>query len=101
MSIKVHGAPGTVSEGTTNPDHLIPAFSIELRTLDPDAMDRIEIEFPELEDNDPEDLDPEMVGYILEALFNALEECAPDGYYFGAHPGDGADYGFWPVEEVF
>lgn len=32
----------------------------------------------------------------FEYLFNQLEEMAPDGYYFGAHEGDGACYGFFP-----
>src|SRR3990167_2406528 len=36
--------------------------------------------------------------WVLDALFDALNDLAPDGYYFGAHWGDGADFGFWPVE---
>lgn len=36
--------------------------------------------------------------YWLEALFDRLEDLAPEGYTFGAHPGDGSDFGFWPVE---
>lgn len=34
----------------------------------------------------------------LASLFDALESIAPDGTYFGSIEGDGADFGFWPLE---
>jgi len=41
----------------------------------------------------------EASGWLLEALFDALDDIAPRGCYFGAHPGDGSNYGFWHNED--
>lgn len=35
--------------------------------------------------------------FVCEELFEALESYAPDGHRFGAHEGDGSDFGFWPI----
>lgn len=39
------------------------------------------------------------IAYLLAALADELDEVAPPGTYFGAHPGDGSDFGFWPATE--
>lgn len=31
-------------------------------------------------------------------LFDILQDCAPEGFYFGASEGDGACFGFWLIE---
>ena len=36
--------------------------------------------------------------YLNEYLWDYMNQIAPDGFYFGAHPGDGSDYGFWELE---
>ena len=43
---------------------------------------------------------PQHADWLMDDLFDALEECAPKGHYFGSHPGDGSDLGFWPTSGV-
>jgi hypothetical protein len=39
-------------------------------------------------------------GYILnEDACDWMNSIAPPGMYFGSHPGDGADFGFWTSED--
>lgn len=87
---------GTVSHGTMLPSDLIPAFLAELEALRGQPVDFVEpgTATPEWIAANPEDADE-----LLETLFDALDAYAPDGCYFGAHPGDGSDYGFWPAED--
>ena len=35
---------------------------------------------------------------LMEELEDVLVKYAPEGYYFGAHPGDGSDFGYWKQE---
>ena len=52
---------------------------------------------PSADDND-ERWESEEMSYLLnEELFDILNNYAPEGYYFGAHPGNGSDFGFWVI----
>lgn len=37
--------------------------------------------------------------FVIEDLFVALDSYAPSGYRFGAHDGDGSDFGYWLVQD--
>ena len=99
---------GTVSEGTMRPQDILPACMDVLLKYHPKAyqlaIGTISIEFDvtytELcGDKDHPAWQSEVMGWILGGIaWDAMDEIAPDGYYFGAHPGDGADYGFWLVD---
>lgn len=91
----------SISHGTMRPADLIPAFLDELARHDPDtaASYREEIPPAALEDDRAEFWDTEDAASILDSLFDALDSAAPAGCYFGAHPGDGSDYGFWMTAE--
>jgi len=88
---------GTLIHGTMRLGDLIPAFLDELKRLDPTSwiFGQWEHEIRDIE-NEWIERDPENAEYLLEALFDALNEHAPPYCYFGAHEGDGSDYGFWP-----
>ena len=45
--------------------------------------------------------DSDDVMYLLEDLFDALNDHAPIGCYFGSHPGDGSDFGYWAHDEDY
>jgi hypothetical protein len=71
---------GSISSGTLRPADLIRAFA--------DALAEC------IENAEPHDLDLADLA-ALEALQDDLQEFAPPFCYFGAHAGDGADFGFW------
>lgn len=98
----------SVSHGTMNPEHLLDAFSdfyeynigkkhskkgetlwAESRTLLRD------LKKPSKRTKSAEEDAP----YVLEEWFDFFNDIAPEGTFFGAHYGDGSDYGFWEFDE--
>ena len=92
----------SLSEATMRPQDLMPAFIYAIRQIDPDnkpLMDNIDELEKDIKNHGSDYYETEECSLDLAYLFDTLNELAPDGYYFGAHPGDGSDYGFWECEE--
>lgn len=91
---------GTVIAGTSRPQDVIPALYRELTWWD--AAKAVDISIPN-EIDELDDSNPWWKSYGAEEcaidLADALDSLAPEGMYFGPHPGDGADLGFWRVEQ--
>lgn len=86
----------SVSHGTMRTEDLIPTFHNVLHDIDPERAERLQADIAYTVLNHSENVDADD---ILHELFDILDEYSPDGYYFGAHVGDGSDYGYWPIEE--
>lgn len=104
-----YATPGSVSHGTLRPEDLLQTFAEEIKhqlNRNADLPLSFRQRLCDLADTaldcwlgDGETLDPEkaeLIDDLLNAsLPDALQEFAPPHFYFGAHPGDGADFGFW------
>lgn len=95
---------GSVIHGTMRNEDLIPTFLSELKERDTEKTYKKLIE--EIQQNqksttygDAGYYESEDATWDLEELFEALNELAPPFCYFGAHVGNGSDYGFWPDME--
>ena len=110
MARKIKNYPmGSVSSGTMQERDLIPAFLDELdwqvrqgkkrgylkeinrirRAADKEITEELDDYFTS-----------ESASFDLEYLFNSLNDFAAPYFYFGSHPGDGADYGYWLSEDM-
>ena len=91
---------GSVSSGTMRTQDLIPVFLDVLEGYAPEtAQDIRHAEdnrsvFDWLDNADETD-EPEAASYLLDELFDHLEEITAPYTHFGAHEGDGADFGYW------
>lgn len=101
---------GSVSAGTLLPSDLLFTFASELEDLTQRnakawcsdhgrlTRDRYIDLVRNAREVDAEE-DPDSADDLLSALTDALNDFAPDYCYFGAHPGDGADFGYWLIED--
>lgn len=94
---------GSVSHGTLRTEDLLVAFADELEyqiKRQPRSYKRRDARklITEARHTNP------ATEYALEMVYelqDALEEFAPPYCYFGTHPGDGSDFGYWVSEDVF
>jgi hypothetical protein len=97
----------SVIHGTHRNEDLIPSFMEVINIFDPEKAKELKAKYPEMEkalkdleeNEDTNYFESEESDYILnEVLFDVLDSFAPENYYFGSHPGDGSDFGFWKAE---
>jgi hypothetical protein len=97
---------GTLIHATLRTQDLIPCFLDAVREYAPAEYEQIMVSafgpipaYVQDEGDSCEWWQSDDASYLLEDLFNILNDVAPAGYYFGAHEGDGSDFGFWPLSE--
>lgn len=97
---------GTISAYTLNTADLMIAFSEELARISPDHdLVKKAAAVQTLWAAGWNDLyDTEQASELVDELQDALSEHAPPYCWFGSHPDDGADFGYWPsmdaIEEL-
>ena len=104
----VKAEPGTVISGTLRDGDLILAFANELSRLasqNPRSPQlglwcALAVSARLMIQNGQHIIWPEAGDEMLSDLADQLDEFSPRGHSFGAHEGDGADFGYWPCEEL-
>ena len=93
---EIEGLPlieeGTVIRATLRNQDLLPAFLQELKRIGGEIPQEVPRAWP---DEDAEYWISEQAVWDGNDLIIALNDLAPEGWYFGPHPGDGSDFGFW------
>jgi hypothetical protein len=99
---------GTLIAGTMRPQDLIPCFLEAVSEFAPAHYEGLMASafgpipaYVQDEGDSSEWWQSEDAAALLENLFDILHEAAPEGCYFGAHPGDGSDFGWWNDSELF
>ena len=92
---------GSISHGTMKSEDLLDTFMDYIEIANKERWRELSARFQRDWDNEVETTeDGEIfIDYFLnEDVWEVMEELAPDGYYFGAHIGDGSDFGYWRDE---
>lgn len=87
----------SISHGTLRTEDLIESFQEFLNAMEIPYKtygEWLNGDIPESEDQAEEWFNE----YLNSYLFDLLNAIAPTDYYFGAHPGDGSDFGFWEID---
>lgn len=98
---------GSISEGTLIPEELALETLYVLRRLRLSREDRTRVEALSKELDALEDADGTVAHYsedgadIWADVSDIADGYVPDYCYFGSHPGDGANVGVCPIEELF
>ena len=102
---------GSISHGTLRDEDLIPVFMDTLETMDAKRAKSLRWQYRKLfnyyseerikpySDREIERLNVDASYLVNEVLYDALNEHCPSYTYFGAHPGDGSDFGVWVSDE--
>ena len=97
---------GSVSRGTQTPYDLHRSFAALFAKLNPEGFEQLfhpanghSVFQSDAVCNPTHDWwKSEKAIEVIAILEDALNECAPNGMFFGASYGDGSDYGFWEYE---
>ena len=91
---------GSVSSGTLRAEDLLPVFAAIMRQfLTVNGHASLYVERAETIVRN-EFYDMELADELVGKLMDGIQGYCPPFVFFGAHPGDGADFGFWPDWEA-
>lgn len=105
----IYGSIGSVSSGTMREKDLVPAFIWEAKRLKLTRDEHKEVlaiqrrteskyDYRNTNGDNCDYWESETASFDLEELFDILDAHSLPYFSFGAHPGDGADFGWWLSE---